>query len=483
MAGKSASLALAGIVVAALGAQAATVNVSNVHQLSSAISGASPGDEIVLAAGTYDLTLQHGYYITTSDLTIRGATGNRDDVVIYGGGMNNTSAILEGIQLAAPDCAIMDLTLSGFYHHAVHFQNGADRSVVRNVRTLNIGEHHMKGVRFADGGLIEYCQMDQTETRLNGLGGRPDNYGGGIDLIGARNWTIRDNVARDIKCADFGYGDAGIFLWQDIDNATIERNVVIGCNKGIALGNPFSSNGAVNSTVANNFIVRGADVGLELCSTIDTLVANNTIYGADGGYFRAVHIYGSNTSGLELVNNLIRGEILDNAKGLWVGTTNITGATAGADWFANAAGGNLHLTDLAVGAIDAGTLLAAILEDMDTGARTGPFDIGADEYWTPPPGDANKDGLVDVSDLAILAGNYRRSGPYGWTNGDFNRDFAIDIADLAILAGNYRYSAGAAPAADGLPVPEPAALLLLTIGAALLRKGKRQRPTAMMNDK
>ena len=63
------------------------------------------------------------------------------------------------------------------------------------------------------------------------------------------------------------------------------------------------------------------------------------------------------------------------------------------------------------------------------------------------PGDINQDGTVSVSDLAILAANYRKSLA-GWANGDFNCDGVVDVADLAVLAANYRL---------GLPVAEPVA--------------------------
>ena len=76
-------------------------------------------------------------------------------------------------------------------------------------------------------------------------------------------------------------------------------------------------------------------------------------------------------------------------------------------------------------------------------------------------GDATRDGTVDISDLAILAGSYRRTTGQVWAGGDFNGDGAVDVSDLAILAGNFRRTAEA----TGGPVPEPATLSLLALGA------------------
>jgi hypothetical protein len=53
------------------------------------------------------------------------------------------------------------------------------------------------------------------------------------------------------------------------------------------------------------------------------------------------------------------------------------------------------------------------------------------------PGDANKDGKVDVGDLGILAANYGKTSGATWATGDFNNDGVVDVGDLGILAANY----------------------------------------------
>ena len=114
----------------------------------------------------------------------------------------------------------------------------------------------------------------------------------------------------------------------------------------------------------------------------------------------------------------------------------------------------------------------------------------------PIPGDANLDGKVDVSDLAILAANYRKhvtgTPAQLWAQGDFNGDGVVDIQDLAILAANYRYGVASdvVPAYDGLDaaaiellsqagvtvVPEPGALAPLAAELlALLVYTRRKR--------
>lgn len=60
------------------------------------------------------------------------------------------------------------------------------------------------------------------------------------------------------------------------------------------------------------------------------------------------------------------------------------------------------------------------------------------------PGDANRDGMVDGSDVTILAGNWQVGVPGGstsvtWQMGDFNGDYMVDGSDVTILAGNWQY--------------------------------------------
>ena len=81
----------------------------------------------------------------------------------------------------------------------------------------------------------------------------------------------------------------------------------------------------------------------------------------------------------------------------------------------------------------------------------------------PVPGDANKDGKVDGSDVTILAGNWQAGVNPGddaatWDMGDFNGDGKVDGSDVTILAGNWQCGVEAAAAAA---VPEPSTLLLL----------------------
>ena len=81
-------------------------------------------------------------------------------------------------------------------------------------------------------------------------------------------------------------------------------------------------------------------------------------------------------------------------------------------------------------------------------------------------GDFNLDGLIDTTDLTILATNFGLSDP-GWAGGDANGDGVVDTTDLTIMASNFGFVAGAAA------VPEPASIAL--VGAAMLVLRRRRR--------
>ena len=368
--------------------QATVWNVSTVGEILNAVNSAAPYDTIIIAPGTYYMSSRLNIY--DHHLTIQGSTGNRDDVVLVGGGMNTNVEPREMIDLHTDDVTIRDLTISECYYHGVHIrtEQDVDRTTISNVKILNCAERHIKGstnfANVSEGILIENCYLLQTKAKTVG----DTNYIGGIDMMTLEGCTIRDSVMQDIQGATGG-GRGGIFLWNESDNCTVERNLIIGCDRGIAFGNPsgtvtYHNDGGI---IRNNFVVRGADIAVELCRTNDLKVYNNTIYSADSGYFRTVHINNASTTNLHLAYNIIRGQILLTEGATFSGTGNITGSTPATDWFIDPLNGDLHLTELATGAIDAALLLPEVPADIDGDVRpSGDYpDVGADEYvWAVP---------------------------------------------------------------------------------------------------
>jgi len=91
------------------------------------------------------------------------------------------------------------------------------------------------------------------------------------------------------------------------------------------------------------------------------------------------------------------------------------------------------------------------------------YDVGFRVCHAPIPGDADRDGDVDLEDLFIVRNNY--GGPGGWSEGDFSGDGFVGLADLFDVRNNFTGSL--------TPIPEPAALSLLALGAlAVIRRRK-----------
>ncbi len=95
------------------------------------------------------------------------------------------------------------------------------------------------------------------------------------------------------------------------------------------------------------------------------------------------------------------------------------------------------------------------------------------------PGDANLDGLIDISDLSILGANYELTDRL-WTDADFTLDGIVDVADLSIIGANWStgstLSINLTPATNRKPIiPEPSSGILLAILALSLTTQRSHR--------
>ena len=124
-----------------------------------------------------------------------------------------------------------------------------------------------------------------------------------------------------------------------------------------------------------------ADAGISLWDSPGTRVYHNTVI-QNGTYPAAIEYRFPGTTGVEIINNLTDGLILQRDSAQGVVHTNYTQATA--DFFVNAAAADLHLSPTATLAIDRGANVSAVTADWDGDPRPAGAapDLGADERRT-----------------------------------------------------------------------------------------------------
>jgi hypothetical protein len=366
-----------------------TIEVSNVQELIGAIEEVKPGGTILLTDGHY--MMPHYIELKTNDVSLRGASGHRERVVIDG--VRSRDGELIGIT-GCSGVTIADLTIQNTLHNGfkVNSQTNVQKLTIYNCIIHNIWQRGVKGVKVPKKNRevirprycrVQYCLFyNDRPKRLSDdprdiAGG---NYVGGIDVMYAKNWVISDNVFIGIR-GRTREARGAIFIWFDSQDCVIERNIIIDCDAGICLGNPHRVNGinthCLRCVVRNNFITRATEGGIVTVYTLDCKVLNNTIHEPNSRLGRLIRLV-YNNDGLLIANNLLSGPKIRNESDSKIKTINnvekeLTSALV------NPSQGNLHLTPRATDAINKATSLSDVTNDIDRESRGAKSDIGADE--------------------------------------------------------------------------------------------------------
>jgi len=221
------------------------------------IENAAEGEEILLEDGIYPLE-QYAVVLNQS-MTLRGASGNNEKVVIEGRGYDENA---EALMIMANNVHIADLTVKNIRDHGITIHEDFAEPVIYNVNLVDIGTQHIKGNRPGPGGIIACSQLGYTTPNSTG------DYNSAIDIHRAIEWTIRDNTIYNIYgdgsgCivdADCGSmwpgGEPAILLWREAKDNTITRNTIVDSFRAIALGLDTPYSGGV---VEDNFICRSEE--------------------------------------------------------------------------------------------------------------------------------------------------------------------------------------------------------------------------------
>ncbi|MBI2567009.1 MAG: right-handed parallel beta-helix repeat-containing protein [Candidatus Schekmanbacteria bacterium] len=355
--------------------------VTTTAELNAAVAAANQGGdlEIVLAAGTYDLT--QTLYIAAAGVTVRGESGRRDDVVLRGAGMTGGIPHVFGIQAA--DVTVRDLTLGWVANHGVqvHGELDADRPLLSNLHIVDTFEQMVK-VSYragdpvsADGGVLEDSLLEYAA----GIG--PQWYIGGIDAHQAHGWTVRRNVFRGIRSPADALAEHAVHFWSEGSDTLVERNLIVNCDRGIGFG--LGDRGHAGGVIRNNMIYHDAsegfaDVGIGLESAPGAAVLNNTII-FENSYPNAIEYRFASTTGVAVTNNLTNRAIAARDGASASLESNLVAAEL--VWFTAPAAGDLHLAVAAPEVVDRGAALPDLVDDFDGESRPAGngVDIGADE--------------------------------------------------------------------------------------------------------
>ena len=152
------------------------ISVSTVSELQAAVNGLASGQTILIQPGTYRLTQELRFRFGVTNVALRGATNNRDDVVILGSGMGT-----QGVNIAvkvedAQDVLLANFSVGQAYWHPIQLKGemGAERVHIYNVRLFDAGQQFLKStVDFnnpngVDGVTVEYLafRVHQDWSRL-----------------------------------------------------------------------------------------------------------------------------------------------------------------------------------------------------------------------------------------------------------------------------------------------------------------------------
>jgi hypothetical protein len=367
------------------------LRVSSVSELFEAIEKAKPGATILVADGHYFLPRR--LEIRKDGLTLRGESG-RPEKVILDGGKHQLGELIA--VTGCSDVTIAHLTVQNVRWNGIKLDTdtGVHRVTIYNCIIRNVWQRGVKGVRVPPnvprptGCKVQFCVFvnDRPKTFEDDPTDNPQtfngNYIGGIDVMFAQGWVISDNVFVGIQ-GRTREGRGAIFLWHDSRDCVVERNIIIDCDVGIALGNswkpPDIDVHCTRVIVRNNFIVRCPESGIVADYTRDCLIAHNTIHDPANKLGRLIRLVHDN-EGLRVVNNLLSGPPIKNESPSKVLLLNNLVVPDYSFAFVDARSGNLRLTAKAVEAIDKAIPLPEVASDIDGKPRGPKPDIGAHEF-------------------------------------------------------------------------------------------------------
>jgi parallel beta-helix repeat protein len=381
-------------------ASARTVKVKDVPGLAAAVAHAMPGDEIVLADGTFLLT----------DKIAARAAGTKDAPILLRAEHRWKAAIRSSGQIAfqvtGPYWTIADLDIRGICaddatcEHAVQVVGAASGFRLVGNRLVDFNAQlkvNADGARsIPSNGLVEDNDIFDTHPR------KTDGPVTKLDIDNGAGWVVRGNRIADFRKAGGNQVSYGAFVKGGAVGALFERNLVVCSRKrydgGTRVGLSFGGGGmdpalcaphwdaatpcdpeVTNGVIRNNIVANCSDVGIYLNRAAGTKVLFNTLVHTAGIDFR----YASSSG--EARGNLSSSYIHDRDDGTHTDGGNLAGDISDEALdalYKDARFGDLRLAaDSAAlakaGVIGTGGAEMVVPDDFCGRPRAVPLDMGA----------------------------------------------------------------------------------------------------------
>jgi hypothetical protein len=266
------------------------------------------------------------------------------------------------IFVGAPEITLADLTISQVGFHGIQVRGGEETSgvVIHHVHIRDVGQQLIKvstatGDKPCRNGLVACSLLEYSDSA-------PSDYTNGVDVLNSERWVVRDNTLRRIRgprAQGYRAGPA-ILFWRGSRDTLVERNLLVDCYRGIALGLVQTQEGAPGRLDHQGGIIRRnaicnlnpwADEGIEVNASPGALVEHNTVL-VEGGLPWSISIR-FRTASARVRNNLSNHKVIlrDGANADL--TANVVEARR--DWFVDPGRGDLRLARKDLPAIDAAT--------------------------------------------------------------------------------------------------------------------------------
>jgi len=255
-----------------------TLAISSASALQAAVATLTSNTTIVLAPGVYRLTAPLHITGPLTGVVLMGGTGLATDVVLEGAGMTTATAVPTAITVTGrvAGLQIADLTIRRFAGHAIAFARGPQAPRLTNLRLTDTGQAMIAVATGVHDGVIEHASFDYTTTGVGAAAA-------GLDLQGARGWTVRLNAFRNIRGPQGVVAGAALAASAGSADTIVDQNLFVDCGRGIALGLVDVADGTdhAGGRIINNTFTRAATVaggaGIAVNDSPKTVVAHNTV--------------------------------------------------------------------------------------------------------------------------------------------------------------------------------------------------------------